>query len=543
MNRRKNLFCNHDELHLIGHTRQPLRARFGAMPSAHMLSRILLCIILACSLCAYASAKTNPPVLVSESNSTRAIALESVTLTPEPFALDQPYALVQDQRTRVMIFALNLTLQPGENFSSVTADAEDASHKHYDFTVEYVGRVPEEEWLSTVILRLSDDLTDVGDVLVRLSYNGASSNRVRIGIGHTGGGLSDDVGATPTPAPPYTIKGRVTESGTGMGGVLLTLSGAQNNQATTDDNGSYSFTVTEAGDYTVTPSKNFYNFTSQSLVFNNLSNHQTGANFNAARQTFTVNGQVTDDNLHGLDGIVVALTDVTNGITTSATTNGGGSFSFANVVAGYNYTVAPATTNIFTFATQSINPLSSNLMLNIKGARRTYNISGQVVDDNSGALDGIVVALTNITNGTTTTASTGNGGNFSFANMTAGYDYTGTPTTTNIFAFTSQNISALSGNLTQSFKGARRAYTIGGQITGDAKGIGGVVVNLSGAQTATTTSDSSGNYSIAGVRAGLSYTITPSQTSFYKFTRQEIDSLSGNQAINFASRRFVLLPS
>src|SRR5205085_5875674 len=197
------------------------------------------------------------------------------------------------------------------------------------------------------ILRLSDDLTDVGDVLVRLSYNGANSNRVRIGIGHTGGGLSDDDGATPTPAPPYTIKGRVTESGTGLGGVLVMLSGAQNNQATTDDNGSYSFTVTEAGDYTLTPSKNFYNFTQQSLVFNNLSNHQTGANFNAARQTFTVNGQVTDDNLHGLDGIGVALTDITNGITTNASTSNGGNFSFANMTAGYDYTVTPATTNIF----------------------------------------------------------------------------------------------------------------------------------------------------------------------------------------------------
>jgi uncharacterized protein GlcG (DUF336 family) len=39
---------------------------------------------------------------------------------------------------------------------------------------------------------------------VRVRYKDVASNRVRVGIGHVGGGLPDDTGAVPTPAPPAT---------------------------------------------------------------------------------------------------------------------------------------------------------------------------------------------------------------------------------------------------------------------------------------------------------------------------------------------------
>jgi uncharacterized protein (DUF1800 family) len=52
-----------------------------------------------------------------------------------------------------------------------------------------------------IVLRLADDLGNVGDVLLRLNLHGMSSNRVRIAIGHTGGGPPDDAGAVATPAP------------------------------------------------------------------------------------------------------------------------------------------------------------------------------------------------------------------------------------------------------------------------------------------------------------------------------------------------------
>jgi exo-beta-1,3-glucanase (GH17 family) len=139
------------------------------------------------------------PILVSEETSTRAIALDSVLRLRDPFKLTSPVPWGVDRRTRVMLFAMNFDLLPGENISVVTADAEDASHRIYPLIVEYVGKVPEFDWMSCVIVRLNDEMGDIGDVLVRLTARGVSSNRVRMGIGHIGGGPLDDPGAVPTP--------------------------------------------------------------------------------------------------------------------------------------------------------------------------------------------------------------------------------------------------------------------------------------------------------------------------------------------------------
>jgi len=138
------------------------------------------------------------PILVAKTNTTRAIAVESTNLVSEPFAPSEPVAFGQDSRTRVILFAQNLSLQPGDTFSAVTADAEDVNHIHYPLTVEYVGSVPSFTFMTTVIVRLNDNLGDVGDVLVGITLHGTTSNRVRIGIGHVGGGPPDD---NPPPPP------------------------------------------------------------------------------------------------------------------------------------------------------------------------------------------------------------------------------------------------------------------------------------------------------------------------------------------------------
>ena len=148
-------------------------------------------------------AQSASPVLVSEATSTRAVALDASTRVREPFALTSPVRFGQDARTRLMLFAMNLHLAPGEDASAVTADAEDAAHNIYSLAVEYVGVVPGQEWMNSVVVRLNEQLgTDAGDVLVRIKYKGASSNRVRVALGHIGGGPPDDVGSIPTPAPP-----------------------------------------------------------------------------------------------------------------------------------------------------------------------------------------------------------------------------------------------------------------------------------------------------------------------------------------------------
>jgi uncharacterized protein (DUF1800 family) len=159
-----------------------------------------------CGALGTTQAATTAPVLISESASTRAIALESVTLKGEPFAITSTVKFSNDNRTRVAIFAMNLNLLAGEtangNPTSFTADAEDAAHNHYPLNVEYVDQVPGFAGVYMIILRLNDNMTsNLGDVLVSLSLHTVSSNRVRVAIGVAGGGPADDTGAVPTPAP------------------------------------------------------------------------------------------------------------------------------------------------------------------------------------------------------------------------------------------------------------------------------------------------------------------------------------------------------
>jgi uncharacterized protein (DUF1800 family) len=155
--------------------------------------------------CAPASAAPSvSPTLISVSAaSTRAVALEAVSMRAEPFTLSSEGNFSpNDPRTRITLFVMNLDLLAGENQTSLTVDAEDAGHVHYPLQVEYVGQVPNFEGIYMVVVRLNDLMTsNLGDVLLRLNLHGMASNRVRVGIGQIGGGPADDPGAVGTPAP------------------------------------------------------------------------------------------------------------------------------------------------------------------------------------------------------------------------------------------------------------------------------------------------------------------------------------------------------
>src|SRR3989441_11296520 len=172
----------------------------------------LLSFALLIALCGAAgttqAANPSAPILISDSTSTRAIALESVTLKAGPFGLTSTVTFSNDNRTRIAIFAMNLNLLAGEtangNPTSFTADAEDASHNHYPLNVEYVDQVPGFGGIYMIILRLNDAMTNaLGEVLVGVNLHTVASNRVRIAIGVTGGGPASDPRAGATPAPPH----------------------------------------------------------------------------------------------------------------------------------------------------------------------------------------------------------------------------------------------------------------------------------------------------------------------------------------------------
>jgi glucose/arabinose dehydrogenase len=122
-----------------------------------------------------------PPILLTEENTDRAIALDSVNLLRDPFPLTNLLNFSSDNRTRVMLFSINLDLVPGDN-ASVTASAEDTQLNVYPLTVEYAGAVPALSSLTEVIVVLPDNLPAGQDVLVKITWHGMTSNKARIRI-------------------------------------------------------------------------------------------------------------------------------------------------------------------------------------------------------------------------------------------------------------------------------------------------------------------------------------------------------------------------
>ena len=98
---------------------------------------------------------------------------------------------------------------------------------------------------------------------------------------------------------------------TGADGVTVTLSGDASDSQTVNDNGSYSFTVFESRNYTVTPSKDGYTFTPSSKSFTNVTSDQT-QNFTA--ETVIKKGKIafSSDRDDGKAEIYVMDTDGSN---------------------------------------------------------------------------------------------------------------------------------------------------------------------------------------------------------------------------------------
>ena len=157
-----------------------------------------------CAAASFAAPSISPSLFTVSSSSTRAVALESVSMRAEPFTLNSEGNFSPaDPRTRITLFCMNLDFLSGEPSSGLTADAEDAAHMIYPLKVEYVGPVPNFPGIYMVVVRLNDLMSaNLGDVLVRLNLHGMASNRARVAIGQIGGGPADDSAPNPAPLTP-----------------------------------------------------------------------------------------------------------------------------------------------------------------------------------------------------------------------------------------------------------------------------------------------------------------------------------------------------
>ena len=125
--------------------------------------------------------QTTAPCLLTEPGTERAAALTSVTHQRDPFRVTNPHHLSPDQRTRVMLFFRNLRLAPGDQ-TAILAQAEDAEGRLYNLVVEFVGKVPDFDWLAQVVVRLPPELAGAGDVRVSVRLSGGESNRALVNV-------------------------------------------------------------------------------------------------------------------------------------------------------------------------------------------------------------------------------------------------------------------------------------------------------------------------------------------------------------------------
>lgn len=495
---------------------------------------VLFSLLFVLPFVARAEIQAKPLVLISAPSSTRAIALEAAAFTAEPFPLTSPITLSIDRRTRVMLFALNLQPTPAGNLSGITANAEDQNHHLYDLKVEYVGAVSGQEWMSAVVVRLSDDMGDVGDVLVRVVNQGQESNRVRIAVGHIGGGPPDDPGSAPTPAPPYLIRGRVLAEGIALADATLTLSGDGIAITSTDHDGNYSFMALSSGRFVVSASKAFYDFSPFSFILNDLSHARDEIDFTASRQSRVVQGQTRDDRGQPLPGVPVALTRSDDAMALETTSDQNGSFNFPAVPAGFDYTVSPVGNSVFAFAPQIISPLVGATSLTFGAVRRSYAVNGRVTNNHGAGLAGATVTLVNAGLTITTDAS----GNYALPNVPAGFDYTIVASREDyVLEPPVASLPQIDGDRQMNFV-ATLHVALGGRVT-DAQGKGAysIRVTLSGPQTGTTLTSSDGSYSFLVTEVG-NYNLKPSkEQDYYAYAPDSVNlvTLQGSRSANFTA--------
>jgi hypothetical protein len=144
----------------------------------------------------------------------------------------------------------------------------------------------------------------------------------------------------------------------------------------------------------------------------------------------------------------------------------------------------------------------------------TFSITGRVIDTASQPMLGINVHIAGSSNGDTTTDANGD---YTFAGLPQGGNFTLTPSETNFrFNPASRQVNNLQADVGGvDFTGLFINHTITGTIVDvQGNGIPGVTVTIAGALSAVTRTDSQGNFTFFNVPTTGSFVITPEKENF-----------------------------
>jgi hypothetical protein len=120
------------------------------------------------------------PIVLTHGDSQRALALDSVMFVTEPFAITNIHNFSADQRTRIILFVVNVELGGGETSSVIEAQAEVSGGQTFPLTVESFGSVPNFGWLKQVVVKLPNEIANSDEVQVNLKVRGVAANKVTV---------------------------------------------------------------------------------------------------------------------------------------------------------------------------------------------------------------------------------------------------------------------------------------------------------------------------------------------------------------------------
>ena len=337
----------------------------------------------------------------------------------------------------------------------------------------------------------------------------------------------------PPPPQTYSISGTINPVA-GGGGATVTLSGGAGATTTANSSGNFTFSGLTNGTYTVTPSHAGYTFSPTSLnVTVSGANITTGLNFTATAQggTHSISGTISP--VTGGSGTTVTLSGAASATTTA---DGAGNYTFAGLQNG-TYTITPGRT-AYTFSPSNQTAIINGA--NVTGINftataqvgQTVTISGTISPTAGGS--GATVTLSGAASASTTANSSGN---YTFTGLANG-NYAVTPSRTGYtFSPTTQAVTVNGANVTGlNFTAtAVQNFSISGTIS-PAAGGSGATVTLSGAASASTIANGSGNYTFAGLANGT-YTATPSNTGYILTPVNRSVTINGANvgAVNFTA--------
>ncbi|WP_294962141.1 T9SS-translocated chitinase ChiA [uncultured Flavobacterium sp.] len=163
----------------------------------------------------------------------------------------------------------------------------------------------------------------------------------------------------------------------------------------------------------------------------------------------------------------------------------------------------------------------------------TVSISGSV-KNGSALVTNVTVELRNASNAVIQTVVSATG-NFAFNNLTSGQNYSLTAVKAS-YTFTPVNLTNVTVNQTAVvINGTQPTYTVSGTVLDGTTGVSGVTVSaVSGSTTLTAVSNASGAYSVAGLTAGLNFTVTAAKSGFsYTPASTVYNAIDANKTLNF----------